>query len=78
MANEWHSGSISQMNSTVISGSHSKWEEFLQMGPMKKYKNVSGSHPVRRDVTSGYQWLMKCSASISQMNNTDISGSYSK
>ena len=67
------SESISQMNSTVISGSHSQCEEFLS-GSYEKYKILSGSQPVRCDVTSGSQWLMSCSGSISQTNSSVISG----
>jgi hypothetical protein len=45
---------------------------------MKKYKNLCESHPIRRDVTNETQWLMKNSGSISEMNNTELSGSHSK
>jgi hypothetical protein len=43
---------------------------------MKKYKNLCESHSVRRDVTNESQWLMKNCGSISEMNNTVISGSH--
>ena len=53
------SGSISLMNITVNSASHSNGRNFY-VDPMRKYKNLSGSHSVRRDVTSGSQQLMNC------------------
>ena len=63
------SGSISLINSTVISGCHSNGTKFYKWVVCKIKNLLSGSNFVRREVISGSQLLLHCSGCISLMNS---------
>ena len=71
------SGSLSQMSSTMKSGSHFNETSLYEWVLWKIVKTLKGPHLSVRDYVSGSQLLMRYSGSVSQMNNTDKSGSHS-
>jgi hypothetical protein len=70
------SGSNSQMNTTVISGSHSYGTNLYKWVLLKIKKNLlGGSHFVLRAVVSVSHLVLPSSGSHTQMNSTVICGS---
>ena len=71
------SGSFSQMNSTMQSGSNFNETSLYKCVLWKIIKTYKGPHFSVRNYVSGSEFLMRCSGSVSQMKSTDKSGSHS-